>query len=119
MTQAAQRHGVHQIPGMGFSNAYLVEIDGQGLILIDTGTPGKDAKVLACLTGMGRKPSDVSFIVLTHPDGDHSGSVARLRGLTGARLAIGELDAPRLSGEKNSRRPAGSEASWSDSSGSS
>ncbi|MGA2198938.1 MAG: MBL fold metallo-hydrolase [Nitrososphaerales archaeon] len=107
MTQTAQRYGVHQIPDMGFSNAYLVETDGQGLILIDTGTPGKDAKVLACLAGMGKKPSDISFIILTHPDGDHSGSAARLRSLTGAKLAIGELDAPRLSGEKKLKEASG------------
>ena len=105
--QSASLHGVHQIPDMGFSNAYLVEIDQQGLVLIDTGTPGKDQKVLDYVTSIGRKTSDVSYIILTHPDADHSGSAARLKRLTGAKLAIGALDAPRLSGEKKLKEASG------------
>jgi glyoxylase-like metal-dependent hydrolase (beta-lactamase superfamily II) len=92
---------------MGFSNAYIVETDGRGLILIDTGTPGKGAKVLAYLASIGKKPSDVSYIVLTHPDADHSGSAAELKRLTGAELAIGEFDAPRLSGEQKLKEASG------------
>jgi len=100
-------HGVRQVPDMGFSNAYLVDADQQGLILIDTGTPGKGTKVLAYLAGIQRKPNDVSYIILTHADGDHSGSAARLRTATGAKLAIGELDAPRLSGEMKLKETGG------------
>jgi hydroxyacylglutathione hydrolase len=107
MEQPTLRDGVHQIPGMGFSNAYLVETAQQGLILIDTGTPGKGPKVLAYLASIGRKPSEVSHIILTHADGDHSGSAAELRRLTGAKLAIGEPDAPRLSGEKRLKEASG------------
>lgn len=95
------------MPDMGFSNAYLVEMDGQGLGLIDTGTPGHAPRVLAYVSSMGRKPSDVSYIILTHPDADHSGSAAELRRLTGAKLAIGEADAPRLSGEKKLKEASG------------
>jgi len=105
--KTAQGHGVHQIPEMGFSNAYLVETDGQGLILIDTGTRGKEAKVLAYLASMGKKPAGISYIILTHPDADHSGSAAELKRLTGAKLAIGELDAPRLSGEQKLKEASG------------
>ncbi len=99
--------GVHRIPDMGFSNAYLVEIDPNELVLVDTGTPGKEAKVLGYLEKLGRKPSDITHIILTHPDGDHSGSAAELKRLTGAKVAIGELDAPRLSGEKKLKEVSG------------
>lgn len=92
---------------MGFSNAYLVETEGQNLVLVDTGTPGKAPKVLAYLATIGRKPSDITHIVLTHADGDHSGSAAKLKELTGAKLAIGELDAPRLSGEMKLKEASG------------
>ena len=105
--KAAQHYGVHQIPDIGFSNAYLAETDGQGLILIDTGTPGKEGKVLTYLASIGKKPGDISYIVLTHPDADHSGSAAELKRLTGAKLAIGELDAPRLSGEQKLKEARG------------
>lgn len=57
---------------MGFSNAYVVELEGQSLALVDTGTPGRDAKVLAYLTSMGRKATDFSYIILTHADGSIS-----------------------------------------------
>jgi hydroxyacylglutathione hydrolase len=107
MAQSTALHGVRQIPDMGFSNAYLVETDQQSLVLIDTGTPGKHAKVLAYLTSIGRKPSDITYIILTHADADHSGSAAELKRLTGAQLAIGELDAPRISGEKSLKEASG------------
>lgn len=107
MQSSTQKRGVHQIPDMGFSNAYLVETEGQSLVLIDTGTPGKAPKVLAYLSGIGRKPSDVTHILLTHADGDHSGSAAKLKELTGAKVAIGELDAPRLSGEMKLKEASG------------
>jgi glyoxylase-like metal-dependent hydrolase (beta-lactamase superfamily II) len=92
---------------MGFSNAYVVEIGGQDLAIIDTGTAGKQKKLLDCVVGLGRKPSDVSYIVLTHADGDHSGSAAALKRLTGAQLGIGELDAPRIAGEKKLKEASG------------
>jgi glyoxylase-like metal-dependent hydrolase (beta-lactamase superfamily II) len=107
MSQVAPRYGIHQVPGTGFSNAYLVEVDQQGLVLIDTGTRSGYSKVLAYLAGIGRKPSDVNYIILTHADGDHSGSAAKLKRVTGASLAIHELDAPRISGEKRLKEASG------------
>ncbi|MDG6902166.1 MAG: MBL fold metallo-hydrolase [Nitrososphaerota archaeon] len=98
---------VHRIPDMGFSNAYLVELDSQRLAVIDTGTPGKEKKILNFVESLGRKPADISYIILTHPDSDHSGSAAALKRLTGATLAIGEVDAPRLSGEKKLKETSG------------
>ena len=80
-------HGIHRIPNTGFSNAYLTELGGQSLALIDTGTPGKSENVLAYLASIGMKPSDVAYIILTHADGDHSGSAAALKRLTGALAA--------------------------------
>lgn len=92
---------------MGVSNAYLVEIGNGGLALIDTGTPGKSSKVISCLASMGRKPNDIKYIILTHADADHSGSAADLKRRTGAPVAIGALDAPRLSGEKKLKEVGG------------
>jgi len=107
MAQLTPTRGVREIPDFGFSNAYLAELDGQGLALIDTGTPGKTQKVLNYVASMGRKPGDVTYIILTHSDADHSGSAAALKRETGAKLAIGRLDAPRLSGEKKLKETGG------------
>ena len=85
-------------PGHGILQRVPCGDRQQGLVLIDTGTPRQGDKVTAYLASIGKKPGDISYIVLTHPDADHSGSAAELKRLTGAKLAIGELDAPRLSG---------------------
>ena len=77
------------------------------MALIDTGTPGKTKKVLDYVASIGKKPGDVTYIILTHPDADHSGSAAALKRETGAKLAIGQLDAPRLSGEKKLKETSG------------
>jgi glyoxylase-like metal-dependent hydrolase (beta-lactamase superfamily II) len=99
--------GVYAIPKLGFVNAYLVESEPGRLALVDTGTPGSTDKVLGFLETIGRKPSDVGHIVLTHADGDHSGSAAALRRATGAKLAIHELDGPRIAGEMRLKDASG------------
>jgi len=91
--------GIYQIPAMGFSNAYLAEIAPKNMLLIDTGTSSGGSKVLDYLSKIGQNPNVISEIVLTHADADHSGSAAKLKRATGAKLAVGELDAPRVSGE--------------------
>lgn len=91
--------GIHLIPEMGMSNAYMIE-DGDKLLIIDTGLPGHAKKILSYVMSLGKYPHSVEAIVLTHPDLDHSGSTAELKHLTGAKVAIHEIDAPRLAGEK-------------------
>lgn len=91
--------GIYQIPELGFSNAYLAEVDPKSLILIDTGTSSGGEKILSYLQKTGRSPSSISEIILTHADADHSGSAAKLKRASGAKLAVGELDAPRVSGQ--------------------
>jgi glyoxylase-like metal-dependent hydrolase (beta-lactamase superfamily II) len=98
--------GIYLIPEMGMSNAYLVE-DGDKLLVIDTGMPGHAQKIINYIKSLGKDPRSVETIVLTHPDLDHSGSTAQLKQLTGAKVAIHEADAPRLSGEKPWREAKG------------
>ena len=62
--------------------------------------PGNERKIVEYAKKLGMEPGRLSYIILTHPDIDHSGSAAKLKGLTGAKVAIHEADAPRLSGEK-------------------
>jgi hydroxyacylglutathione hydrolase len=91
--------GIYQIPNLGYSNAYLAEIDSNNFVLIDTGTSSGGPKILQYLQKSGKSPNVISEIVLTHADPDHSGGAAALKRATGAKLAVGEFDAPRVSGQ--------------------
>ena len=94
--------GLHRIDGVRISNACLVSVE-DGLVLVDTGIPGNAKRILAFIERLGRRPGELQAIILTHWHIDHVGSVAELRRLTGAQVAIHELDAPVLAGRE---RPA-------------
>ena len=85
-------------------NVYLVE-DGEKLILIDTGLPRNDKKIINSIQALGRKPTDVSTIVLTHFHIDHVGSAKKMKELTNARVAVHELDADYVAGKKAPPKP--------------
>jgi glyoxylase-like metal-dependent hydrolase (beta-lactamase superfamily II) len=89
--------GIHRVEGVRVSNVYVVE-SGDGLMVVDTGIPGNAKHILRCVESLGRSSDDVRLIVLTHWHVDHVGSAAELKRLTGARVAIHELDAPILAG---------------------
>jgi hydroxyacylglutathione hydrolase len=98
--------GIHLIPRVRGANAYLVKRD-DGITVVDTGLPGNAGKIIDYVQNIGGHPSDIKTIVLTHSDIDHSGSVARLKEETKARVAIHEADAPRLSGEEEPKAVKG------------
>ena len=85
--------GVYKVDGGRAANVYLVET-GHGLLVVDTGMPGNARRIVAFIQGIGRQAADLRYIVLTHCDIDHTGSVAGLKELTGAEVAIHELDGP-------------------------
>jgi glyoxylase-like metal-dependent hydrolase (beta-lactamase superfamily II) len=95
--------GIHQVEGVN-ANVYVV-VEGKRLTVIDTGMPGNSGKILKYIEKMGRQPSDVSTIVLTHFHLDHSGSAYELRKRTNARLAMHEKDADFVAGRKTLPRP--------------
>ncbi len=95
--------GIHQVDGIN-ANVYLVE-DGEKLILIDTGLPRNDKKITKYIEGLGRKPTDVSTIVLTHFHIDHVGSAKKMKELTNAKVAVDELDADYVAGKKAPPKP--------------
>ena len=71
-------------------NAYLLA--GERIVIVDTGIGGQAEHILETLAELGRVPSDVSLILLTHGHGDHAGSAAALREATGAPVALGAGD---------------------------
>jgi glyoxylase-like metal-dependent hydrolase (beta-lactamase superfamily II) len=105
------RQGLYLIPKIKGANSYAVTEEAQGddrIMLIDTGMPGNAGKIVDFLKSLGNEHLDRCTIVITHPDIDHSGSVAELKGKLGsATVAIHEADAPRLAGEKPLREVHG------------
>jgi glyoxylase-like metal-dependent hydrolase (beta-lactamase superfamily II) len=99
-------NGIHRIDHVRGANSYMV-VSEEGAAVIDTGMPGNETRILEYARGAGVDASQIQRIILTHPDIDHSGSVAKLKGLTNAKVAIHEADAPRLAGERNLKEVKG------------
>jgi glyoxylase-like metal-dependent hydrolase (beta-lactamase superfamily II) len=98
--------GIHLVEHVRGANSYLVSTS-EGDAVIDTGMPGNEERIVQYIKGVGKEPGRLQYIILTHPDIDHSGSVAKLRSLTNAKVAIHAADAPRLSGEKRLKEVKG------------
>jgi len=83
--------GVHKIPGVRWSSAYLM--DNVRLAVVDTGPPWSGGKVLWHIRSIGRNPADLDAILQTHSHPDHVSSAAGLARRTGARGYAHSLDA--------------------------
>lgn len=96
--------GVYQLPN-GFVNLYLI-LEPDSATLIDTGLQKSGAAlVLSALEQLGRKPSDLKRMLITHADPDHIGSVAALKTASGAAVMIGRGDAPAMARGVAARPP--------------
>ena len=60
----------------------------------EEGLPGSADKIVQAIKALGKKPSDVRHIVLTHAHPDHIGGLAALKKATGAEAYMHALDAP-------------------------
>ena len=90
--------GIHQFRGV--SNSYIES--NNELFLVDTGMPGKSGEIIDYIKNdLKRDPQDIKTIVLTHHHFDHTGSLDKLKEITGAKIAIHSSDAEYISGEKS------------------
>lgn len=55
------------------SNVVLIR-DGKKNIIVDTGSPGEDKKIIAALKKEKLKPNDIDIVIITHPHADHIGN---------------------------------------------
>ena len=78
--------------GVGRVNCYLLHA-GPGFVLIDTGPPRARRALDKKLAGLGCAPGQLSLIVLTHGDFDHTGNAAYLRSTFGGKIAMASDDA--------------------------
>ncbi len=84
--------GVHAIPGTSLSRMYLIE-DEHELALVDTDAPWSAQRVFRYIESIGRRPSEVRSILMTHSHPDHTGGVVALRRDSGANVAAHPGDA--------------------------
>ena len=87
--------GVYRIPTLGdYINSFaFVDEDGQ-VTLVDAGLTRAPARIVAALAGIGKRPSDVTRILLTHAHADHAGGARELLDRTGrSGVDVHEQDA--------------------------
>lgn len=94
--------GVHQV-SKGV-NAFIIDGD-EGVVLVDTGLPKRQGAILDGLASIGREPSDIAAIVITHGHADHTGGAAILKRESGADLVASEVDAPVVRGDRPAPAP--------------
>lgn len=98
-------NGVYRL-GTKWANFYLVEDDG-ALTFIDTGFSGYLPIARAALSELGRSPSDVKAIVLTHTHVDHIGCARELAAESSAPVFVHEIEAPAATGAGKPVPPKG------------
>ncbi|GIF47939.1 glyoxylase-like metal-dependent hydrolase (beta-lactamase superfamily II) [Asanoa ferruginea] len=87
---------------VGFVNLHVIVVD-DGLVLVDTGLPGRAPTIVRALTEARRAVGDITTILVTHQHMDHVGGLAELRRQSGAKVVAHALDVPVITG---AQRPA-------------
>ena len=77
--------GIHSIPGIRWSRVYLIEDDT--LTLVDSGFPWNARRVLHYIRSIGRRPTDLRLILITHSHPDHASGALAVSRLTEAEIA--------------------------------
>ena len=68
-----------------FVFSYLIA--GETITLIDTGVAGCETRIFEYIRSIGRDPSEISLIILTHSHPDHIGAARAIREATGCSVA--------------------------------
>lgn len=98
MELAPGAHSIGQTKG-GHVHAFLFEHSGT-LTLVDTLFDTDAHVVLDYIQRIGRSPTDLRHIVLTHAHRSHLGGLARLKQLSGATVYAHEREADIIAGER-------------------
>ncbi len=73
---------------LGRVKAFLIEAKDGSLILVDTGMPKSEMKIIKYVNSIGKSVKDIKYILLTHAHIDHFGSAAAIKKLSDAHVAI-------------------------------
>ena len=101
---------LHEI-NLGYVKAFLIE-SKDGLILVDTGLPNSEKKIIAYINSIGKSVSDIKYILLTHSHMDHFGSAYALQKMSNAHLGISEQGIPYVDGTKGLLMPVSNSKSF-------
>ena len=88
----------------GYVRAYLID-DGTELTLIDTLLDKGGRLVLDELKALGKKPKDITRIILTHAHQSHLGGLTALAAETGARVYSHLWEADVIAGKRKVQVP--------------
>ena len=83
----------------GHVHAYLLD-DGNGLTLLDTLYDDDANVVLAEIAHIGRTPSDLKRIILTHAHKSHVGGLAALKAASGATVCAHDWEVDIIAGRR-------------------
>jgi glyoxylase-like metal-dependent hydrolase (beta-lactamase superfamily II) len=75
---------------LGWNDCYLIR--EKGTIMIDAGGKNKTPALKKALKNIGVEPNTIELIVITHGHPDHITSAKDFKELTGAKIAIHQLD---------------------------
>jgi metallo-beta-lactamase class B len=93
---------VHYVGTRGLAS-YLIA-DPAGHILIDGGMEESAAQIAANIRKLGFRVGDVKILLINHAHWDHSGGLADLKRLSGARLLASAADKPELESGRSAYR---------------
>ncbi|MDD5397572.1 MAG: MBL fold metallo-hydrolase [Dehalococcoidia bacterium] len=79
------------------SNVYLIDAGGE-LALVDAGFKGKELLIVERVRDLGYSASRIASIIITHHHTDHTGGLAGLLEITGARVIAHAADAAYIDG---------------------
>ena len=94
---------VYYVGTSGLS-AFLIT-DRRGHVLIDGGLPESAPLIAASIRRLGFRVEDVRYLLINHAHADHSGGLAELKRLTGARLLASAADRADLESGRVAGRP--------------
>jgi len=86
--------GIHKIDGTWGGNVYLL-VDEEGLALVDAALPFNAGKILRYIERLGRAPSELRYVVLTHAHPDHTGTISTLLKRVSLSVVVHPEDARR------------------------
>ncbi len=75
---------------LGLNRCYIIR--DQGVILIDGGTPNKAERFADRLKKIPVEAGEINLMVITHGHPDHIGSAMEIKEMTGAKIAMHQLE---------------------------